>query len=73
MADYLDLPFIVSLIFLIIPFTAWFLGVLTRIKDGHYVAAILRFFLGGHIIWIIDILVTILNNCKITVWRLLKV
>ena len=73
MADYFDIDPIISLILLIIPFTAWFCGVLTRFKDGHYVAGILRFFFGLWIIWVVEIVLTIMNGCKVTVWRLLKV
>ena len=73
MGDYFGLDRIISLILLIFPFTAWFCGVLTRLKDGCYVAAILRFFFGFHILWIIEIILTILNGCNVTVWRLLKV
>ena len=73
MGDYFGLDPIVSLVLLIIPFTAWLCGILTRFKDGCYVAGILRFFFGFHILWIIEIILTILGGCKVTVWRLLKV
>ena len=71
MADYFGLPPIVSLILLIIPFTAWFCGMVTRINDKHFVAAIGRFFFGW-IMWIFDIIFTIMNGCNVTVARLLK-
>lgn len=61
MGEYLGLPFIVSLILLIIPFTAWILGVVTRFQDGHPIAGILRIFFGG-IMWIVDIITTIING-----------
>ena len=73
MADYLDLPPIVSLILLIIPFTAWFCGVIQRIKDGCYVAAIIRFFFGAWLIWIIEIVLTILNHCQVKLLKVLNV
>lgn len=65
--DYLGLPSLVSLILAIIPFTAWILGIITRIQDGKWIAAIIRVF-GGWLIWIIDLI------CMITkkeIWRLL--
>ena len=73
MADYLDLDPIISLILLIFPFTCWFCGVITRLKERCYVAAIIRFFFGFHILWIIEIILTILNGCRVRVWRLLSV
>ena len=72
MGDYLGLPNLISLILLIFPFTAWLFGVLTRCKDGHIIAAIIRLFGGFTIIWVIDIVMTLLNGCTVTVWRLLK-
>ena len=73
MGDYFGLNPIVSLILLIIPFTAWFCGILTRFKDGHYVAGIIRIFFGAWLIWIVEIILTILNGCNVKVWRLLSV
>ena len=73
MGDYFGLDRIISIILLIIPFTAWLCGILTRFKDGHYVAGILRFFFGFHILWIIEIILTIINGCNVTVWRLINV
>ena len=73
MGDYLGLDPIISLILLIIPITAWLFGILTRAKDGHYVAAILRIFFGGWLIWIIEIILTILYGCKVKVLRVLNV
>ena len=46
MGDYFGIDRIISLILLIIPFTACFCGILTRFKDGCYVAGILRIFFG---------------------------
>lgn len=73
MGDYFGIDPIVSLILLIIPFTAWFCGLLTRLQDKCYVAAIIRFFFFGYIIWIIELVLCIINGCKVEVWRLLKV
>ena len=73
MGDYFGLDPIISLILLIIPFTCWFCGVIARLQDKCYVAAILRIFFGGWILWIIEIVLCIMNGCKVTVWRLLKV
>ena len=72
MGDYFNLDPIVSLILLIIPFTAWFCGVLTRLQDKCYVAAIIRIFFGFWLIWIVEIILTIMNGCQVQVWRLLK-
>ena len=73
MGDYFGLDRIISIILLIIPFTAWVCGFITKIKDGHYVAAIIRIFFGCWIIWAADIVLTILNGCNVNVWRLIKV
>ena len=73
MGDYLGLDRIISIILLIIPFTAWFCGIITRLKEKCYVAAILRFFFGCWILWVIEIILTILNGCNVQVWRLLNV
>ena len=72
MGDYLGLPNLISLILLIFPFTAWLFGVLARCKDGHIIAAIIRLFGGFTIIWVIDIILTLLNGCTVTIWRLLS-
>ena len=72
MGDYFGLDPIVSLILLIIPFTAWLFGILTRFKDGHFVAGIIRIFF-GLLIWIVEIVLTIMNGCNVKVWRLLNV
>ena len=73
MGDYFGLDRIISIILLIIPFTAWFCGLITRLQERCYVAAILRFFFGGWLLWVIEVILTILNGCNVTVWRLLKV
>lgn len=59
MGDYFGLDRIVSIILAIIPFTAWFCGLVTRCKEGCVVAGILRFFFGCWIVWIIDLILMI--------------
>ena len=61
-SDYFGLSWIVSLILAIIPFTAWICGVVTRISEGKIVAGIIRIFLGGWIVWILDLICMILNK-----------
>ena len=65
--DYFGLSRLVSIILAIIPFTAWILGVITRITEGKIVAAIIRIFLGGWILWILDLIFMILKGsiCRI--------
>lgn len=60
--DYLEFSPLVSLILAIIPFTSWILGILTRVQEGKYVAAIVRAFLGFNIIWILDLVMMILHG-----------
>ncbi len=64
--DYFGLDYIVSLILAIIPFTAWFCGVVTRFKEGAIIAGIVRIF-GGWLIWVLDLISMILNKriCRI--------
>ncbi|MBQ9115201.1 MAG: hypothetical protein IJY07_04605 [Clostridia bacterium] len=66
-SDYFGLDRIVSLVLAIIPFTAWLLGILTRAKEGKWLAAIIRVF-GGLIIWLVDLYMMITKG---TIWRLL--
>ena len=73
MGDYFNLPPIVSVILLIIPFTAWIMGLATRLSQGRYVAAILRFFLGGWLLWVIEIVLTIMNKCNVQLLDVIKV
>ncbi len=68
--DYFGLGRLVSLILAIIPFTSWICGVIARVQDGKIVAAIIRFFLGFTIIWILDLIFMIMNG---TIFRLLNV
>lgn len=54
-SDYFGLGYLVSLILAIIPFTAWILGMVTRFKEGKYVAGIIRIFCGWFI-WLLDLI-----------------
>lgn len=69
-SDYFGLSWIVSLILAIIPVTSWVCGVVTRIKEGKYVAGIIRLLLGFNIIWILDLVFMILKK---QICRLLNV
>ncbi len=71
MGDYFNLPPIISLILLFIPFTAWLFGILTRCKDGHYVAAFVRIFC-GIILWAIEVILTIFNGCNVRLLRVIN-
>ena len=73
MVDYFGLHRIVSLILLIIPITAWILGVATRISEKKYVAGVLRFIFGGWVLWICDIVYTIMNGCRVKIVRCLNI
>lgn len=68
--DYFGLSPLVSLILAIIPVTAWICGVVTRITEGKIVAGILRIFLGGWILWVIDLICMIVNK---SIFRLLNI
>ena len=61
-SDYFGLDYIVSVILAIIPITAWICGIITRISEGKIVAAIIRIFLGGWIVWILDLICMIVNK-----------
>ena len=63
--DYFGINRICSIILAIIPITAWILGIITRCKEGHICAAVVRVFFGG-IIWIVDLVLMILNG---SIWR----
>jgi len=62
MGDYFGLDRIVSIILAIIPITAWICGLITRCKEGCIVAGVLRFFFGGWIVWIIDLILMCLKG-----------
>ena len=53
---YFGMPWLLSVIFAIIPVTSWLFGFITRIKEGKIVAGILRIFLGWNIIWLLDLI-----------------
>jgi threonine/homoserine/homoserine lactone efflux protein len=53
---YFNLPWIVSLILVIIPVTAWWCGVIQAFVRGHIIRGILRIFLGGWILWVLDLI-----------------
>lgn len=67
--DYFGLDGLVSLVLAIIPVTAWICGVLTRFKEGHIVAAIIRIF-GGWLIWVLDLICMITKG---SIFRLLSI
>lgn len=66
--DYFGLSRVVSIILAIIPFTAWILGALTRLKEGKLVAGIIRLIGLGFILWLIDIVLMVSEG---HIWRLL--
>lgn len=59
--DYFGLSRIVSIILAIIPFTAWILGIITRISEGKIVAGVIRIF-GGWLIWVIDLILMLVSG-----------
>jgi len=61
-SDYFGLSYIVSIILAIIPITAWICGIITRFSEGKIVAGILRIFLGGWIVWLIDLILMIVSK-----------
>ncbi|MDE7108079.1 MAG: hypothetical protein K2O39_07140 [Clostridiales bacterium] len=61
-SDYFGLSYIVSVILAIIPITAWICGIITRLSEGKIVAAIIRIFLGGWIIWLIDLVLMLVSK-----------
>ncbi len=60
--DYFGLEYIVSLILAIIPFTSWICGVVTRLKEGAIIAAIVRLIGGFTLIWVLDLICMVLNK-----------
>jgi len=68
--DYFGLSWIVSLILAIIPITSCVLGVVTRIKEGHIVAGILRLLVGWNIIYVLDIICMVLKQ---RIFRILSI
>ena len=58
-SDYFGLGYLVSVILANIPPTAWFLGALTRLKEGKLVAGIIRLIGLGFILWVADLFLMI--------------
>ena len=71
--DYFGIHRIVSLVLLIFPLTAWVLGVATRLSEKKYVAAIVRIIIGWNILWIIDIISSVINGCRVKVCRFIDI
>ena len=61
-SDYFGLPYIVSVILAIIPFTSWLCGALTRFSDGKIIAGIIRLIGLGFILWIVDLILMIVSK-----------
>ena len=68
--DYFGMPYILSVIFAIIPFTAWLFGALTRFSEGKIVAGIIRLIGLGFILWLVDLILMI---CSKHILRLLNI
>ncbi|MBQ4558196.1 MAG: hypothetical protein IJA61_02325 [Clostridia bacterium] len=65
---YFGLPYIVSLILTIIPFTHWVLSGVTRILRGHVIAGVLNLIPAvNFVFWILD-LITMVTQKDITYW-----
>ena len=60
--DYFGLPYIVSVICAIIPFTAWIFGAITRIMEGKIIAGITRLIGWGFILWVVDLILMIVSK-----------
>ncbi len=60
--DYFGLPYIVSVICAIIPFTAWIFGAITRIMEGKIIAGIIRRIGLGCILWVVDLILMIVSK-----------
>ena len=69
--DYFGLSRLVSIILALIPITSAICGILTRVQEGKFLAAILRLVLGWNIIYILDAVLMILNGKILTIGRLL--
>ena len=68
--DYFGLDWIISVILVIIPPTAWILGALTRFKEGKLIAGLIRLVFGFTIVWILDIIFMFMEH---KICRLLNV
>jgi hypothetical protein len=62
---YLGLPWLISVILAIIPFTNVLLGIITRLTRGNIIGVLLNIFLAP-IFYILD-LITIIANQDVTV------
>ena len=62
---YFGLPWIISLVLAIIPFTSWILGIVVRFSRGNILGGILNIPF-GFIFWIID-LVTMITDKDVKV------
>ena len=60
--DYFGMPWLISVIFAIIPVTSWLFGAVTRFQEGKFLAGLLRLLLGWNIIWIIDIILMLFTG-----------
>lgn len=61
-SDYFGLSYVVSIILAIIPITAMICGAVTRIKEGKWVAGLLRILLGWNVIYIVDLVLMIVSK-----------
>ncbi len=59
--DYFGMNRVLSIIFAIIPVTAWLFGVITRFSEKKIVSGIIRIF-GGWLIWIADLVMIIIRG-----------
>lgn len=66
-SDYFGLPYLISLILAIIPFTSWLCGALTRFSEGKILAGLIRLIFGFTIVWIVDLVLMVLKK---HIWRL---
>lgn len=66
-SDYFGLGYLVSLILVIIPFTSWICGAITRLSEGKLVAGILRLIGLGFVMWVLDLvfMITSKHICRI--------
>lgn len=67
--DYFGLPWIVSVVLAIIPFTSAVCGILTRFSEGKIIAGLIRLLVGWNIWWILDLICMIFQG---KIFRLLN-
>ncbi len=58
--DYFGLPWIVSVLLAL--FLGPLMGILTRISEKKFVAAIVRLLLGWNILWLIDFILVLIGK-----------